>query len=301
MAITNKSNLPEALIKAMQNDPYNSGDSDFTATGLLKPPRIVQLEKRHGHEIEEDAEDGLYRLYGQVAHGILERANMADLAEKRFFSVFTVGGRDYKISAQMDTLSVADGILRDFKFTTSWGFKSDKPPKPEFVAQLNIQLELMRRNGLDAKELQIIGLLRDWQIRDAKADPSYPQSQVAIMPIPMWSREQTTSFIEMRVAAHVDAASGLPECTPDERWAKPDQWAVVKRGQKRAINGGVQLSQELAESICAKNAGTVVTYRPGESTRCASYCRVKDFCAQYKRLTADDQQAGSTEESKDAV
>jgi hypothetical protein len=45
--LTNARNLPEALLKAMQNDPYSSGGSDFTATSLLKPARLRALEERH--------------------------------------------------------------------------------------------------------------------------------------------------------------------------------------------------------------------------------------------------------------
>jgi len=295
MKLTNNANLPDALVRAIAADPYNSGDSDFTITGLLKPPRIVQLEKRHAHELTEDAEDGLYRLYGQIAHGIIERANMADLAEKRFY--ITVAGK--KVSAQIDTLSITDGALSDFKFTTAWGFKADKNPKPEWVAQLNVQAEILRQNGLNPQRLQIIGLLRDWQKRDAQGDPNYPQRPVAVLEIPMWTSEQTLSFIEMRIAEHLAAEQALPECTPDERWAKPDQWAVLKRGGKRAINGGVQFSQEAAEAVCAKNAGTHVVLRPGESTRCQSYCRVSQFCTQFKRLTAITQT--DAEEKSDAV
>lgn len=280
--ITNRSNLPAALVNAMKNDPYDKGDSDFTATSLIKPVRIARLEKDHAHEITEDAEDGLYRLYGQVAHGILERANDLDLAEKRFFSTFTVNGKEYKVSAQLDTLSLTDGMLSDFKFTTSWGFKTNVPPKPEWVAQLNIQLELLRRNGLDAKGLQIIGLLRDWQINQAKSDMFYPQAPVATMPIVIWTREQTVSFIKMRIAAHVD--SELPECDDGERWAKPPTWAVIKRGGKRAISGGVQLSEEGAQAVCRENPGTYVEFRRGESTRCLNYCKVAEFCTQFQKL-----------------
>ncbi len=292
--LTNVKGLPEALVRAMQNDPYNSGDSDFTATGLLKPARVVELEKRHAHEITEDAEDGIYRLYGQVAHGILERANMADLAEKRFFSTFTVGGVDYKVSAQMDTLSVVDGTLSDFKFTTAWGFKKDSPPKAEWIAQLNIQLELMRRNGLDASKLQIIGLLRDWQMSQAKNDPNYPQSTIATHDIPLWSRAQTDAFIKMRIAAHIDARKALPECTPEERWAKPDTWAVIKKGQKRAINGGVQVLASVAMEVSRQNPGTIVQHRPGESVRCASYCAAAQFCTQFARKNNKDESESET-------
>lgn len=288
--ITNRSNLPAALVNAMKNDPYDKGDSDFTATSLIKPARIVKLEKLHAHEISEDAEDGLYRLYGQVAHGILERANDIDLAEKRFFSTFNVNGKDYKVSAQLDTLSLTDGMLSDFKFTTSWGFKTNVPPKPEWVAQLNIQLELLRRNGLDAKSLQIIGLLRDWQINQAKADVFYPQAPVATQPIVIWSREQTISFIKMRIAAHVDKE--LAQCDEGERWTKPHTWAVIKRGGKRAINGGVQLSEELAQEVCEQNPGTFVQFRHGENTRCESYCKVSEFCTQFQGLKVSKPDSG---------
>ncbi len=294
MKLTNINGLPEALVKAMQNDPYDNGGSDFSATSLLKPARVVVLEKRHAHEITEDAEDGIYRLYGQVAHGILERANMADLAEKRFFATFKVNGVDYKVSAQMDTLSVVDGTLSDFKFTTAWGFKRDQAPKADWVAQLNIQLELMRQNGMDAERLQIIGLLRDFQLSQAKNDPNYPQSPVATHSIPMWSRAQTVAFITMRIAAHVDARTTLPECSPDERWAKPNTWAVIKNGQKRAINGGVQLSLENAEAVQERNGGTFIQERKGESVRCASYCSVgPKFCTQYARELNKDNKSES--------
>jgi hypothetical protein len=278
--ITNKAGLPEALVKAITNDPYNAGDSDYTATSLLKPARVRALEARHKHEIEEDAEDGLYRLYGQVAHGILERANMADLAEKRFF--IKVSG--FKVSAQIDTLSLdLFGTLSDFKFTTAWGFKSNQEPKPEWVAQLNIQCEILRQNGYEPKALKIIGLLRDFSLRESASNPEYPRGPVAALDIPMWSREQTIAFIQMRIAAHEDAKRDLPECSSDERWAKPDTWAVIKRGQKRAINGGVQMTEELAQKVCEKNPGTFVQYRKGESVRCASYCSVAKFCTSYQR------------------
>lgn len=289
MKMTNRNGFPDALAKAMANDSYDRGDSDYTVTQLLKPARLSVLEERHGHEIEEDVEDGLYRLYGQLVHSLIERANATDLVEKRFYA--EIAGK--KVSAQVDNLSLIGSVLSDYKFTTSWGFKADKGPKPEHVAQLNVQLLLLRRNGLNAEKLQIVGLLRDWQKREAKSDPNYPQAPVVVMDIPIWSEEQTVSFIEMRIAEHVAARVVLPECSPEERWAKPDQWAVIKRGQKRAINGGVQFSEELAKKVCEKNPGTHVVHRPGESIRCSSYCPVSKFCTSYQRMInstkADDE------------
>lgn len=284
MKLTNKSNLPAALLKAMANDPYDKGDSDFSVTGLIKPARLSALEERHAHEIEEDVEDGLYRLYGQLVHALLERANEVDLCETRYFYTFNVNGKDYKISAQMDTLTLTSGKLRDFKFTTSWGFNKNREPKADWIAQLNVQRELMLLNGEDrVKSLEIVGLLRDWQIREAKYNPDYPSGPVAIQPIPVWSSAQTQAYIKMRIAAHVDAKVNLPECSPEEIWQKPTQWAVIKKGGKRAINGGVQLSPEAAAKVQEKNPGTFIEHRPGELTRCNDYCPVAQFCTQFAR------------------
>lgn len=297
--ITNKSNLPEAIIRAMQSDPYSSGGSDYTITQILRPVQMKALEDRHHDEITEDAEDGLYRLYGQIAHGILERANMADLAEKRFF--MEIAGK--KFSGQIDTLSLKDGVLTDYKFTTAWGFKASKPAKSEWVAQLNCQLELLRQNGFDAQKLQIVGLLRDWQIREAKTQPDYPQSMVVTLDIPIWSREATQAFIKMRINEHEAAkftpAEMLPECSLDERFANEATWAVVKSGKNgktRAINNGAKLkSEEDAQKMCLANPGTTVEFRRAEPTkRCLYYCKVSQFCSQFKKLS---QKIESSEES----
>lgn len=277
MELTNVNNYPEALVSALKNDTYNKGDSDYSITELLTPPRIKRLKDLHRDEIREDVEDGLYRLYGQLAHALIERANINDLAEKRYFAEFS----DKKISGQIDTLSLKDGTLSDFKFSTVWKFKINSPIDENWIAQLNMQLELLRQNGLDATKLQIIGLIRDYRMREAKQYPdSYPKTPIVTVPIPIWTREKTQSFIKMRIAAHESAKTELPECTTDERWAKPDSWAVVKG--TRAIAGGIQYSKLAAEKIAEYAQGTKVEFRKGESVRCIDYCNVSKFCAQYQ-------------------
>lgn len=277
--LTNKMGLPDAIVNAMMNDPYSKGNSDYSATELLKPARIRALTERHRHEIVEDVEDGLYRLYGQIIHGILERGNAKDLAEKRFFAEF--GSKI--ISAQLDTMTLDEsGILSDFKFTTAWKFKKNSPPEPDWVAQLNIQAELLRRNGIYPKKLQIIGLIRDHSKLEAKRNPDYPDSPFSIVNIEMWSSEKTAAFIEMRIAEHEAAKENLPECAESDRWAKPNIYAVVKGA--RAVSGGVQFSEKAAQEILEKTPGARLEFRPGENVRCANYCAVSQFCTQYQNM-----------------
>jgi hypothetical protein len=275
-------------MRAISNDSYSKGESDYSVTELLKPPQAVVLAKRHKDKLEDDVQDRLWSLYGQVAHLILERANLSDLSEKRFFAEFL--GKT--VSGQIDSLSIEGGVLSDWKFTTSWGFKIGKAPKPEFTAQLNMQLELLRRNDLDAQKLQIVGLLRDHSKLEAMRTEDYPKFPVVVQPIEMWSRERTSAFIEERVSIHeaakfaVDDAD-LPECTEEEMWAKPTIYAVMK-GQK-AIRGGLQYTKEAADKVWSENPGPTIEIRQGERTRCSAYCSVASVCVQYQKFLKEKQ------------
>jgi hypothetical protein len=220
MILTNDLSLPEAIVRAVKADPYSKGDADFSITELLKPARQRALQIKHEAELKEDVKDRLWSLYGQVAHTILERANLADLAEKRFFT--SIRGADdkvYRISGQLDSLSIESETLTDYKFTTSYGFVTGRPPKAEWCQQLNMQLWLLKTNGHHAKKLQIVGLLRDWQIREANKSMQYPQAPIAIHNIDVWQTHEVEQFIKNRISAHTVALKELPQCSKEETWS----------------------------------------------------------------------------------
>lgn len=282
MRLTNLSGLPEALVRAVSNDPYTKGDAEFSITELISPPRQAALKVQHRHEIEEDVEDRLYSLYGQMVHGILERANANDLAEKRFFGEIA-GAR---VSGQIDTLELVDGVLTDWKFTTAYKFKANQPVPPEWTMQLNFQLELLRQNGLDAKVLQIVGLIRDFSKLEARRDANYPQKSVQIMPIDLWERSRTVKLFEERVTLHRQARVTLPECNDEERWARPTKYTVMREGQVRAVK--LFDDQAGAEEYAKGGKGLKVETRPGELVRCSNYCSVAQFCSQFQKEVKDE-------------
>ena len=281
MKLTNKLNLPDGLVRAIQNDAYDKGDCDFSATELLKPPQQRALLKAHAHEITEDASDRIWSLLGQAAHAICERSNVSEIAEKRLYAKFGA----HTVGAQLDSFEVSSGVLSDYKVTTMYKAKAGEPD-PDFTAQLNIQAEILRENGYEVKQLRIIAILRDWSKLKAAREDDMPESNVVVLEIPMWPREVVRSFIEMRIALHLSAESSGAECSESERWAKPSIWAVMK-GQ-RAIPGGLQYSKAAAESLSSRTAGTRVEFRPGENTRCAHYCQASNHCKQYQSLKGEE-------------
>jgi hypothetical protein len=104
MRITNKLGLPSSIVRAVQNDPYTRGKADISVTGLIGPARKRQLEINHLDELEEDAAERLWALLGQIAHGLLERAETTAVTEERLF----IERYGWVISGQFDRLCLEE-------------------------------------------------------------------------------------------------------------------------------------------------------------------------------------------------
>ena len=261
MKITNRDNLPEGLVRAIENDPYDAGDSDITASTLADPPLLQALKRAHWDELEEDASERIWSLLGQAAHVIAERgaegseANL--LSEKRLF--MQVDG--WQVSGAMDHLDFAKGILSDYKVTSAWTIVyGDR--LADWEKQLNVLAHLVdTQTDYWISGLEVIAILRDWNARDMERSVKgdYPKSSVVVVPLKLWTPEKRQTYIEERVKLHKNArdlvarghADLVIPCTDDERWAKKD-----------------------------KKAGAV-TY-----VRCEKYCPVKKVCPVVAREAA---------------
>jgi hypothetical protein len=277
MKLTNRNNLPQPLVDAVNNDSYSSGDATISVTTLISPPRVSALKIQHADELEEDASDRIWSLMGQVVHGILERADKTGVAERRL----SIEVEGWKISGQMDRY--IDGVLQDYKVVTAYKFKDDGVPE-EYEQQLNIYAELLRQNGHPVKRLEIVGILRDWSKMEARRDPAYPQAQVIVREVSLWSQEAAQKFIRERVVLHKQARVSLPMCSESERWARPTKYAVMKAGKDRAVK--LYDNQSDAESHASTDKSLRVDVRLGESVRCEAYCPVSKFCTQYPNSQA---------------
>ncbi len=219
MKITNKYGYPSAIVKAVENDSYSKGDSDFSITGLIQPPRIRRLTELHKDELEEDVDDCIFRLYGHMGHTLLERADsghsLFKIIEKRYFA--EIDG--VKISAQIDSLSLdMDGLLIDWKVTSVYGFRVGEEPKPEWVQQMNGQLWLLKQNGIDGvKRMQIWGLLRDWRPAEKRRSVGYP-NKLGFHDIPVWPEPETRAWISERINVHKKADNEIPLCSDEDNW-----------------------------------------------------------------------------------
>jgi hypothetical protein len=277
MKWTNLYNLPAPLAEAIKNDPYEKV-GDISVTGLNQPPQLRQLRLRHDAEVEEDVSDHIWRFFGQLGHGLIERFNSdAHLAEERL----TENVRGWVLSGKFDLYDPAAKKLSDYKFTSVYAFLLGA--KIEWERQLNVYRWMLERAGFPVEQIEIVAILRDWNRRRSKMEADYPPAASLTVEIPLWPMEKTAAEVERLVEIHQAATlmpdEELPTCTPEDRWAKPTTYAVKKHGAKRAQR--VFEDRAVADAL-AKELGMEVEMRPGEDTRCEDYCPVKQFCAQYR-------------------
>jgi hypothetical protein len=280
LKLTNRFNLPQPIVDAVLNDGYSKGGADYSVTELLSPPRQATLKRQHESTLEEDASERIWSLLGQSIHTILERANKTGIAERRL----TIEIEGKTISGGMDLVCAAR-TLSDYKVTTAYKFKGGKAPL-DFEQQLNSYAAILRANGESIEKLQIVGILRDWSKLEAARDADYPQSQVVIIEVPMWPADQAIGFLRDRLILHMQAQVTLPLCTMEERWAKPDVWAVKKKGAARATK--LHQSEREAKAHAALDSSLEIEYRRGENTRCQHYCSVARYCNQFQSFQDAD-------------
>ncbi len=283
MTLTNSLGLPEPIVNAIRSDDYSKGDCDFSVTELIKPVRIRALGKKWSEHLTEDVSDRIFSLFGRAVHSVLEHAGEEYVTEERFISYIEF----LKIGGQIDVYDSASAMLSDYKLCSRYVVGDGV--KPEWEQQMNCNAYLMRDNNFPVSALQIVAIFRDWSKIQAERKQDYPQKQVQILPVAMWPDIKTEAFIRERIKAHQEGEENPPICTPDERWRKPDKWALMKKGSKRAVK--LYDTEEEANRNCRdqwtlmKNSKFhYVESRPGEDVRCLYYCPVNKYCSYYQGL-----------------
>ena len=287
MKITNHFNVPEPLVALARKEYYSKGKADYSVTEIMSPPRIQRLKRKHWDDMEQDVTDMLWSMLGSALHVVAERSEVVDhLNEERLF--MEVDG--VTLSGSIDLQQHVKGgvALKDYKFTSVWAVMNDKP---EWEQQLNVYAWMVHKiKGVSIKGLQICAILRDWSTRKAQTESGYPQAQIQMIDIPVWSFDKTEKYVHERIELHkeskvqADWDEELPECTDEERWMRTTTYAVKKEGRKSAVR--VFDSEEDAVKLIAESEDKKklsIEVRKGEPVRCTgNYCGVNKWCSQYQ-------------------
>jgi hypothetical protein len=295
MIYTNKFNLPEPIAKAVLETlgEYDKGKADISVTGLWKPPQIRALMEQFGDTLEQDVSDNIWSVLGSLTHAMLEKAGTnldSRITEKRFY----VEHKGRVISGKPDTIAIDGWILEDYKLTPVYSILKGSRDD-EWEKQLNTYAWMLRRieNPIEIKALRVWCILRDWSKAEASRNPDYPQRHCLPIDIPLIDDARMTTLIEEQLATHFDRPPR--PCTPEEMWERPQVFAVMKPGAKRAVK--LCSSQSEAEHwILTKSKPREEMYvdaRPTQRNRCQNYCTVNVVCPQYKAFLSDTPQESS--------
>ena len=213
------------------------------------------------------------------------------ISEQRLFAVVN----EVVVSGGIDLQHVEDGVVDicDWKTTSSYAVVNGKD---EWEYQLNLYAHLVRtQKKMKVRNLQIGALIKDWSAGKARFDSFYPQHPIQMIDIPVWSPEEAEKVVEELVHDHQTAriryelSGELPDCTPSQMWQSGGQYALMKRGAKRA--SWTYTERLTAEKELRRLNGTGGEYyiedRPVKRIRCEEYCSVNQFCDQYKAFMRD--------------
>jgi len=281
MKITNRYNLPEALVKAVKSkrEYYEFKENRIGATTLIDSPYRRMLTMQHYDEIEEDISSMLWAILGIAVHKVLDQFDNTTVKELKIEHKYIYNNTEYTIVCIGDMWNPVNKRLTDWKITSKYSMDKDKD---EWTSQLNVNKYLFESIGLEVNSLEISAILRDFSKKD-KIENKFP----FVIPfvsreIKIIDKESVKLYIEERLKKHF--VDDIQECTPEERWQVPNIWAVMKKGGSRAINGGLHYNEiEANEHLNRVGHDYFVQFRKGEDNRCVEYCSVNKFCDYYKR------------------
>lgn len=321
MPITNDSNISLTTAVWLMHDEYDliTDDNYVSATRLLKPLRHIVLPHRIPKERQTlDVADLVASGLGKSIHDSIEKAwvkgyreslrklgypkdvidrvlvnptdELLDVTEhpipiyleQRVFREFN----GWRIGGKYDM--VAEGHLEDNKSTGTYTWVkggSDELHK----RQMSIYRWLdaaQERPRVTEDFGRINYIFTDWQKREARTNPNYPQKRVEHKDFALFTLEETENFVREKlnqIKKYWDAPEEtIPHCTDEELWRSAPQYKFYLDPAKiggRSTRNFDNESEAKKYQVTEKGGRGVVVYVPGEPKRC-DYCDAFNICTQ---------------------
>ena len=276
MILTNRYKYPEAVVKAVQNEMYKPNYDIWRVTEIIDSPLVKKLLIKYWDDIEIDVDDYIYSsLFGTAWHKFLSAWEVDAMVERRW----SVRYCNTTLSGQSDIYKQSIATVEDNKVVGAFSLVFGQPHWDE---QLNIYATLIEDCGFPVRKLYINAFIRDWSRYEAakyNRKDGYPDRKFYKKKVPLWNRDKREVFINSRLRLHLDTNESY-ECTPDERWQKKTTYAVMKIGQKKAkrVLDTIDEAKKWVDNQTKDKNKLSIVERPGECTRCKSYCPVRSVC-----------------------
>ena len=269
MKITNKSNLPQALVSAVENHEHKKGN--FSVTQLLKGATEIALEMMYPDKLEMDVADMFNMLLGTAVHKLLEEQEQEGILNEYYMEIPVFAG--FTVSGTADLIDTVTRSIADYKTCASWKiiYKDFDDWKEQLKGYLYMWYTLTGELYHDAR---IVAVIKDFSPLDALRINGYPQKPIVSIPFTYTDAEifGVAERWEEKIVEVLQklVSQDFGQCSESERWTKPAQWALMKEGRKSAIK--LFDNEQEANDAKGEDKNLFVEYRAGKDVKCDSYC-----------------------------
>lgn len=298
MNYTNNNDLPQPFVNAVKSN-HSYTPKRYSVTDVLGGTCEAVLKRRHDSDITEDVSQRIWALFGTAVHKVLEQAEASPTQlQEQWFSVEVQDG--YKVSGIFDLYDESTKTVTDWKATSVYTVLFGDFEK--WRRQTLIYCWMLERSGFEAKRGEIVAILRDHSMRKAKTERDYPKQPVFRIGWDFtdddmsWAGQYVSDWLAAVAFQEQLTDSELEPCSPEQRWHKDDKWAVMRKGQKRAVKlfdnneDALEFMDWLSNQASNKGKPLYVEERRGEDTKCEGYCPVAEFCPYYQALMGQIEQ-----------
>ena len=297
--MTNKTGLPAPLVNLAQelvNNHPKFENNRFSVTEMLKSEQQIVLSRTKDDEIELDVQDTFPLWEGTAMHKLLEDSTPEGfITEER--GEYEIAPNIF-ISGAFDCLDKETWTLIDYKnpkipsvHDAIYG-KDDKWKRQMYFYALIIEKMYGRR----PEKAKIVAMCKDHSRVKAYHDPTYQQEPIAMVEFDLMDQEFATEVrceYEEKAKRVFDLLQNGKEpspCTYGDMWCN-ENWAVMKYGATRAVQGGVFDNPDSAYmKWCSMpdNENYRIYHRVSEPVNCMLYCQCRSVCKQWQRFRDAD-------------
>ena len=270
MKITNKYNLPQSVVDAVQRHEHRK--ANFSVTQLLKGATEIALEMMYPDKLEMDVSDMFNMLLGTAVHKVLEEQERDGVLNEHYMETTVFAGMT--VSGCADYIDTTIKEIGDYKTCSAWKviFKDYEDWREQTKAYLYLWYMETGELWHDAR---VTAIIKDFSQTDAERKPDYPKKPIVAIPFHFTDAE-IFGVAESWQEKIIDVLQKLVSqdfgcCSEKERWSKPTKYALMKQGHKTAL----KLYDEEADCLEAVDSDRDNLYmevRDGEDTKCEKYC-----------------------------
>jgi hypothetical protein len=287
--LTNSLNLPQPFVDAATSS-HRYKPNRYSVTEVLCGTCEAVLKRRYQGEQDEDVADRVWAIFGTAVHKVLQEAKATDSQLQENWLAVPIKGTNYELSGIFDLYDDETKTVTDWKTCSVW--KVTFGDFEDWRKQTLMYCWMLRQLEIDASRGEIVAIMRDHNQRKAKTEKDYPKHPVYKIGWDFSDKDFSEVETDIRrwfaEVADQEARESdeLTSCSPERRWHKPDKWAVMKDGRKRAVRvfEDEEEAVELLNRLKETDKGHHIEFREGEDTRCQSYCSVAQFCPYGRNL-----------------